>query len=567
MLPTLQITDDNMTHVLDIKKLTIKLAGKSGHPLVRDIDLAIAPGETVALVGESGSGKSMTSLAVLGLLPLTTLASSGSIGFDSSQFGQLDLLQVSARRMNKLRGRELGMVFQEPMSAFSMVHKIGEQVSEPLKQHFGLKKPALMTRAAELLDQVGIRDPELAVERYPFEFSGGMLQRAMIARAIACNPKLIIADEPTTALDVTIQAQVLKLLSEVQQRVGAGMLFVTHDLAVAAQVSDRVLVMQNGKLVETGDTRATLRRPRHDYTKGLVAAVPRMAHAGRTSRRNTGTGDPILSVRDIEVTYPGSASFTGKKAPPKRVLSDVSVTMQRGSIMGLVGESGSGKTTLARAVLGLVPTGKGKITFHPGKGEPQAISGLRPRDLKHYWRKAQMVFQNPYASLNPWQTIEEALVEPIIQHGLARGVEARDRARAMLEKCEMPGDVMSRFPHAFSGGQRQRIAIARALVVAPELVVCDEPFSALDVSTQARIIALLKQLRDELDLSILLISHDLAVTSSLCDDVVVMQQGKVVEHGKSTEIFATPKASYTANLIAAVPRLDPYAPPANEAAN
>ncbi|SMD10355.1 MULTISPECIES: dipeptide ABC transporter ATP-binding protein [Primorskyibacter] len=556
-----------MTHVLNIKDLTISLAGRPEFQLVSDINLTIARGETVALVGESGSGKSMTSLAVLGLLPPSTAIKSGEIAFASEQFGQLDLSQVPARRMNKLRGRELGMVFQEPMSAFSMVHKIGEQVGEPLTQHFRMKKPAVMAKAAELLDQVGIREPEIAVERYPFEFSGGMLQRAMIARAIACSPKLIIADEPTTALDVTIQAQVLRLLSQVQERVGAGMLFVTHDLAVAAQVSDRVLVMQNGRLVEAGTTRSTLRNPRHDYTKALVAAVPHMAVPGRVARDETTSHDPILTVRDVEVKYPGASSFTGKKAFPKRVLSNVSVTMQRGSIMGLVGESGSGKTTLARAVLGLVPTTKGEIEFHPSQGETQTITGLRPRALKQYWCKAQMVFQNPYASLNPWQTIEETLVEPIVQHGLARGAQARDRARAMLEKCEMPGDAMGRFPHAFSGGQRQRIAIARALVVAPELVVCDEPFSALDVSTQARIIALLKQLRAELDLSILLISHDLAVTSSLCDEVVVMEHGKVVEHGRSPEIFVSPKARYTANLIAAVPRLNPYETPASETAN
>lgn len=556
-----------MTNVLEIKDLTVTLASNPNVELVSGLNMSIAPGETVALVGESGSGKSMTSLAVLGLLSQSTKVRNGSIEFASDLLGQVDLLKLPSRRMDKLRGRELGMVFQEPMSAFSMVHKIGQQVGEPLRQHFGMKKPAVMARAAELLGRVGLREPELAVERYPFEFSGGMLQRAMIARAISCNPKLIIADEPTTALDVTIQAQVLKLLSKVQEDVGAGMLFVTHDLAVAAQVSDRILVMQNGRLVETGTTSQTLSAPQHEYTKALVSAVPRMTLQRTQSVARSAEQTPILAVKNIDVKYPGTSSFTGKKSPPKQVLSDVSITMQRGSILGLVGESGSGKTTLARAALGLVPTTRGEIDFHPTDGETQTVNSLNSRELTTYWRKSQMVFQNPYASLNPWRTIEETLVEPIIQHGLARGAEARDRARAMLEKCEMPADAMSRFPHAFSGGQRQRIAIARALVIEPELVICDEPFSALDVSTQARIILLLKQLREELDLSILLISHDLAVTSNLCNEVVVMQHGKVIEQGATSDVFANPKADYTNKLIAAVPRLDPSMNILNEAVN
>jgi len=540
-----------MDPIVDISGLTLSLdKSRTSTPLVDGLSLAIGPGETLGLVGESGSGKSLTSLAIMGLLPKAIGATAGSILFRSERAGAVDLVRLNDRRMRKLRGREIGMIFQEPMSAFSLVHKVGEQVAEPLVLHHGLSHKAAVAEAANLLDRVGVREAGRAVERYPFEFSGGMLQRAMIARAVACTPRLIIADEPTTALDVTVQAQVLDLLADVQREVGAAMLFITHDLAVASKVADRLAVLKNGQLVEEGQTRQTLNAPRHAYTKALIAALPRRASQTAAPASEA----DILTLSDLSVSYRESSGFSRRRAL-KKVLSDVSLTVKRGTVTALVGESGSGKTTLARAALGLIRS-SGRVTMVGADGHRFDVGTLKGKGLRAYWRRAQMVFQNPYASLNPWQTIEETLVEPQLQHGLANVAKARDTAVEMLERCGLEAGMMKRFPHAFSGGQRQRIAIARALVVGPELLFCDEPLSSLDVSSQARIIALLKSLRRDLNLSVLLITHDLAVTSALCSEVAVMREGRIIEHGPSDEIFDSPSDPYTRRLIAAAPKLE-----------
>ncbi len=540
-----------MDPIIDISGLTLALDKSRSLPsLVDRLSLSIGPGETLGLVGESGSGKSLTSLAIMGLLPKAIGATAGSILFRSERAGAVDLVRLNDRRMRKLRGREIGMIFQEPMSAFSLVHKVGEQVAEPLVLHHGLSRKAAVAEAAHLLDRVGVREAGRAVERYPFEFSGGMLQRAMIARAVACTPRLIIADEPTTALDVTVQAQVLDLLAEVQREVGAAMLFITHDLAVASKVADRLAVLKNGRLVEEGPTRQTLNAPRHDYTKALIAALPRRASQTVAPASEA----DILTISDLSVSYRESSGFSRRRAL-KKVLSDVSLAIRRGTVTALVGESGSGKTTLARAALGLIRS-TGQVTMVAADGSRFDVGTLTGKGLRAYWRRAQMVFQNPYASLNPWQTIEETLVEPQLQHGLASTAKARDTAVEMLERCGLEAGMMKRFPHAFSGGQRQRIAIARALVVGPELLFCDEPLSSLDVSSQARIIALLKSLRRDLNLSVLLITHDLAVTSALCSDVAVMREGQIIEYGPSDEIFDRPRDPYTRRLIAAAPKLE-----------
>ena len=541
-----------MDPIIDISGLTLALdQSRSSAPLVDRLSLSIGPGETLGLVGESGSGKSLTSLAIMGLLPKAIGATAGSITFRSERARTVDLVLLNDRRMRKLRGREIGMIFQEPMSAFSLVHKVGEQVAEPLVLHHGLSRKAAVAEAANLLDRVGVREASRAVERYPFEFSGGMLQRAMIARAVACTPRLIIADEPTTALDVTVQAQVLDLLADVQGEVGAAMLFITHDLAVASKVADRLAVLKDGGLVEQGPTRQTLQAPRHDYTKALIAALPR--RASQTAALPTKDA-AILTISDLSVSYRESSGFSRRRAL-KKVLSDVSLTIKRGTVTALVGESGSGKTTLARAALGLIRS-TGQVAMVGADGCRFDVDTLTGKGLRTYWRRAQMVFQNPYASLNPWQTIEETLVEPQLQHGLAGTAKARDTAVEMLERCGLEAGMMKRFPHAFSGGQRQRIAIARALVVRPELLFCDEPLSSLDVSSQARIIELLKSLRRELNLSVLLITHDLAVTSAICSDVAVMREGRIIEYGPSDEIFDRPRDPYTRRLIAAAPKLE-----------
>ena len=538
--------------MLHLDKLTIALAnGGSQPPLVDGLSLSVGRGEALALVGESGSGKSLTALAIMGLLPKATRIAAGRIGFASRLIGDVDLAGETEARHRRLRGSEIGLIFQEPMSAFSMVHTVGDQLIEPLRLHAGLGRAQARNRIADLLDRVGIREPKQALDRYAFEFSGGMLQRAMIARAVACSPQLIIADEPTTALDVTVQAQVLDLLADIQREVGAAMLFVTHDLAVANLVASRLAVLRQGRLVEEGPVAETLRAPKHSYTRALIDAVPRPRPDAEGPALPT---DLVIDIKGLSVGFPVSKGM--RRTGMTRVLDDVGLAMRRGSILGLVGESGSGKTTLARAALGLIPAQRGTIAYRDRDGAALDVRGLKGPGLKRYWRRAQMVFQNPYASLNPWQTVEQTLVEPLIQHKVARRAEARERAGAMLERCGLERDVMGRFPHAFSGGQRQRIAIARALVIEPELLFCDEPLSALDVSTQARIIALLKALRASLNLSVVLITHDLAVTTALCDDVAVMHGGRIVETGPAAAVSRSPAQAYTQRLFEAAPRLE-----------
>jgi len=540
-----------MRPILSLENLRICTRDKS-RPLVDGVSLQLQPGETVAIVGESGSGKSLTATAAVGLLPAGVRLDGGAIHFHGPE-GMVDLATLSEREFGTIRGRRIGMVFQEPMSAFSQVRSVGDQIGEPLVRHAGLNRRAARARASELLAELDVPQPQDVVNRYPFEFSGGMLQRAMIARAIACEPDVIIADEPTTALDVTVQAQVLALLRRIQGKAGSAMLFITHDLAVARQVADRVVVMRQGRLIEQGPTAQILGTPRQPYTRALLHAVPRLNPAPAAPTRP----DPILSVRDLNLSYAGTQPLFGRPKPAKRVLCGVSLDIDRGSIVGLVGESGSGKTTLARAILGLSDARSGTISFRPLDGavmEPQAMAHAA---RKAYWRRVQMVFQNPYASLNPWLSVEQTLTEPLLNHRLCPRSEATARAADTLRACGLETDALPRFPHSFSGGQRQRIAIARALVTRPEFVICDEPMSALDVTTQARIADLLKDLRDRLGLTILIITHDLAAASQLCDRIVVMRAGKIVESGPTSRIFASPRAPYTARLLAAVPTLDP----------
>jgi peptide/nickel transport system ATP-binding protein len=538
-----------MNPLLSIQDLCIAAQAK---PLVDHLSLEIAPGETLALVGESGSGKSLSALSVMGLLPSNLQRSSGRIKLSLPE-QQMTLTALKEKEWTGIRGRHIGMIFQEPMSAFSQVKTVGDQVGESLVRHKGLSRAAARARAADLLDELDVPNARDVVRRYPFEFSGGMLQRAMIARCIACEPALILADEPTTALDVTVQAQVLRLLKRVQENAGSAMLFITHDLAVAQQVADRVAVMQHGKVIEQGPACSVLRTPHHSYTKDLLRALPRLDIPEPSAPHSA----PILKLRNLSLSYGGTQPLFGRPKPAKIVLSDVSMEMARGEIVGLVGESGSGKTTLARAILGLARAQRGQAMFYPSTAEPFDTLRLTATEQFCFWRKAQMVFQNPYASLNPWLSVEQTLTEPLINHGISTGAEAVETARQTLEQCGLDAGALPRFPHSFSGGQRQRIAIARALVTQPELVICDEPMSALDVSTQARIIELLKALRRDMGLSFLLITHDLAVASQLCDRIVVMQRGQIVEQGPTNQVFGTPQSTYTQELLAAVPRIEP----------
>ena len=551
MLPTRNPIEADVTRILTISDLTID-AVQGGRSLVDGLSMEVHAGETVAVVGESGSGKSLTALSVIGLLPATVRQSSGTISLDLPK-GRFELNDLDEKSFQTIRGDRIGMIFQEPMSSFSLVKTVGEQVGEPLVRHRKMSRRNARARVAELLDQIDVPNAAEVVNRYPFEFSGGMLQRAMIARAVCCEPDLIIADEPTTALDVTVQAQVLRLLKRVQARAGSAMLFITHDLAVARQIADRVIVMRSGCLVEQGRANKILSSPRQPYTKELLAAVPRLAPA-KVSENSL--DDPILDLKDVSLSYRGTQSFFGRPKPPRQVLHDIGVKVPRGSILGLVGESGSGKTTLARAVLGLAETNAGKAVFQPRNGKEILPFSLKPRELKSYWRKAQMVFQNPYASLNPWLNVEQTITEPLINNEIASGNEARALARDIVERCGLDKDALQRFPHSFSGGQRQRIAIARALVMRPEFLVCDEPMSALDVSTQARISALLKGLCKDFGLTVLLITHDLAAASQLCDRIAVMHLGRLVEAGPTETVFNAPASEYTTRLLASIPILE-----------
>ncbi|MBY6163093.1 ABC transporter ATP-binding protein [Mameliella alba] len=536
-----------MSSVLSISDLRIETQDRT-RCLVDGVSLAVQPGETLAIVGESGSGKSLTALASIGLLPAVLRQTSGEVRLRGA-----DLSPVAERAWQDIRGRRIGMVFQEPMSAFSQVRTVGDQIGEPLVRHAGLSRRSARARAAELLAELDVPQADEVVNRYSFEFSGGMLQRAMIARAIACEPDVIIADEPTTALDVTVQAQVLALLKRVQNKAGSAMLFITHDLAVARQVADRVVVMRQGRLIEEGATARVLGAPRQPYTRALMQAVPRLQPvAGRSV-----SDDPILTMQDVALSYACTQPLFGRPKPARPVLKDISLAVERGSIMGLVGESGSGKTTLARAVLGLSSVQSGRISFLPRDGVQVHPQAMRPAARKTYWRRVQMVFQNPYASLNPWLSVEQILTEPLLNHRICGRDEVRARAAETLRSCGLEADCLSRFPHSFSGGQRQRIAIARALVTGPELVICDEPMSALDVTTQARIADLLRDLRDRLGLTFLIITHDLAAASQLCDRITVMRRGEIVETGPTAQVFAAPQDPYTAQLLAAVPTLDP----------
>jgi peptide/nickel transport system ATP-binding protein len=536
-----------MNPVLEIKGLDIRLpAGADRALAVNGASLALMPGQTLCVVGESGSGKSMIANAIMGLLPRPHVEPvAGSITFD----GQ-DLLKLDENQLRTLRGRRIGMVFQEPMTALNPVMRIGEQIAEVFDAHIDIPAAEKRKRIIAALTDVGLPEPEVLIDSYPFRLSGGQRQRVIIACALALEPALLICDEPTTALDVTTQAQILKLIKDLQKRKGTAVLFITHDFGVVSEIADHVVVMQTGVVVEAGEAQAVLSNPQHAYTRKLIAAIPQ----GAMRRAEKENEEPfVLQVQDLHKTYVtgGSLFKAGRKV---HACNGLNFELRRGQTLGIVGESGSGKSTVGRCMVGLAPFDSGRIMF---KGKILAASGAEFRAQSR--GRIQMVFQDPYASLNPRHRVGAAIAQGPIAQGVPKA-EAFARAAELLQLVGLGPEAMDRFPHQFSGGQRQRIGIARALAMQPELLVADEPVSALDVSVQAQVLKLFAEVREKFQLAMVFITHDLRVAGEMCDHIAVMQRGKIVEYGETAEVLANPKHAYTRTLIDAVPRLAHKAP-------
>ncbi|MDI5920154.1 ABC transporter ATP-binding protein [Halomonas sp. LR5S13] len=525
--------------LLSIRHLSIALPhGADRDFAVEDVSYDVARGEIMCVVGESGSGKSMAANALMGLLPKGVRATAGEVVFD----GQ-DLLQLTETQHRALRGLRIGMIFQEPMTALNPLMRVGAQIGEVFEAHNRLTPRERQARALELLTEVGIPQPEKAIRAYPFELSGGQRQRVMIAMALALEPELLIADEPTTALDVTTQAQILDLIGDLQRRHGMAVMFITHDFGVVAEIATRVCVMREGRIVELGEAREVLEHPRHDYTRALIEAIPSNA---MPAAREADQSAPLLEVRHLQKVF---RSRGGLFKPSREVhaLDDVSFTMARGETVGIVGESGSGKSTLGRCVVRLERPDSGELLL-----DGVDLTSLKGEILRRERRRVQMIFQDPYASLNPRTRVGMAIAQGPIANGVNRQ-QALKEAGDLLDLVGLGAASAERFPHEFSGGQRQRIGIARALALNPELIVADEAVSALDVSIQAQILELLEDLKQKLSLSLLFITHDLRVAAQICDHIIVMQHGRIVEHGTAEAVFLSPQEAYTRELLEAIP--------------
>ncbi|MEJ1960836.1 MAG: ABC transporter ATP-binding protein [Gammaproteobacteria bacterium] len=551
--------------LLEIRDLGVRFATPDAEvEAVAGFSLDVRAGECVGVVGESGAGKSQALLAVMGLLPSNARVS-GSVRFDGRE-----LLGLPMRELNALRGAAISIVFQDPLTSLTPHLTIGDQIAEPLVQHAGLTWSSARKSALRLLEQVHVTDPGRRLLQFPHELSGGMRQRVMIAMALACGPKLLIADEPTTALDVTIQAQILGLLAELKRERGLSMVLVTHDLGVVAGIADRVVVMRAGRIVETGAVDRVFKRPENAYTQSLLDAVPRIAirnwSSGAGPRAATRTSDasatahpsaPLLELSELRVHFPTRGSFL-RKGPLLRALDGVNLIVRPGEAVGVVGESGSGKSTLARAALQLVRATGGKVVW---LGNP--IEARAARDLAPIRRDMQLVFQDPVASLDPRMTVHQIVAEPLGVHRRDLDAGARKQAVAgMLLRVGLGRNLLSRYPHELSGGQAQRVGIARAMILQPRLLVCDEAVSALDVSVQGQIIALLQDLKREYQTAILFISHNLAVVRQLCDRVLVLYLGRMMEQGTTEALYDSPAHPYTRGLLEAVPIPDPGVQPA-----
>ncbi|MGY6411701.1 MAG: ABC transporter ATP-binding protein [Alkalilacustris sp.] len=590
-----------MSALLAIEGLTVEFPGEDGPATaVEGVSFSVAPGETLCVVGESGSGKSVTSLSVMRLVEFGGgRITAGRILFSPPGEAPTDLARIDLRRMEAIRGNRIGMIFQEPMTALNPVLPIGRQLVDGMRRHLGLSGPQARARALELLREVRIPEPERRLRQYPHELSGGMRQRVVIAMAMACRPQLLIADEPTTALDVTIQAEILDLIRRLQRDIGMAVLFITHDMAVVAQMADRVVVMRHGRVVEEGPVARIFDAPQAAYTRALLASVPRLGEMrGKPAPEplrlpveeeapaippapppGLGTGGaqgaipavaaapapppvpkappaaggrPLLSVKGLTTRFPVRGGLMRRVVANVHAVEDVSFTLPAGETLALVGESGCGKSTTARSILRLVEPTSGEVIL-----DGQDILGLDAGGLRQARRNMQMVFQDPFASLNPYRRLKAQVAEPLLNFGHARGAEMDDRIAALFDRVRLPRSYLRRFPHELSGGQRQRVAIARALALNPRLIVADEAVSALDVSVQAQVLNLMMELQRDLGLSYLFISHDMAVVERVAHRVGVMYLGRLVEIGPRAAIFEDPRHPYTKALLSAVPTADP----------
>ena len=552
-----------------IENLRVEFQTKDGPVIgVEDVSFEIRPGETVCIVGESGSGKSVSSLSLMRLIEYGGGdIAGGRLLFNRGNGEEIDLAKTDQSLMRTIRGNEIGMIFQEPMTALNPVFTVGRQLTEGLRMHKGLNKAEAEARALDLLKQVRIPEPERRLTQYPHELSGGMRQRVVIAMALACEPRLLIADEPTTALDVTIQAEILALMDRLKRETGTAVMFITHDMAVVAQMADRVVVMFRGKKVEEGAVEDIFERPQHNYTKALLAAVPKLGEMrgkaypepmkllGKTDQNLDpikGSDEVLLEVKHLTTRFPVKGGFFRRTVANVHAVEDISFTINKGRTLSLVGESGCGKSTAGRSLLRLVEPQSGEVHL-----DGKDIMALGSNDLRAARLDMQMIFQDPFASLNPQMNLMSQVAEPLQNYGVAKGQELQDRIATLFDRVELPRSFLRRFPHELSGGQRQRVAIARALALNPKLIVADEAVSALDVSVQAQVLNLMMELQAELDLSYLFISHDMAVVERVSHDVGVMYLGRIVEMGPRAAVFENPQHPYTQALMKAVPIADP----------
>ncbi|MEM6939859.1 MAG: ABC transporter ATP-binding protein [Pseudomonadota bacterium] len=555
--------------IAQIKGLRVEFQTKDGPVVgVEDVSFDINAGETVCVVGESGSGKSVSSLSLMRLVEYGGgEIANGALLFDRPDGKEIDLAQMDPGAMRDIRGNEIGMIFQEPMTALNPVFTVGRQLTEGLRLHKGLGKRQAEARALELMTQVRIPEPARRLKQYPHELSGGMRQRVVIAMALACEPRLLIADEPTTALDVTIQAEILALMDRLKRETGTAVMFITHDMAVVAQMADRVVVMFRGNKVEEGPVEQIFENPQHAYTKALLAAVPKLGEMkgkrypepmkllGKTDaeiKPIEGTEKVLLSVQNLTTRFPVKGGFFRRTVANVHAVEDLTFTINKGQTLSLVGESGCGKSTAGRSILRLVEPMSGTINL-----DGKDIMALGPRDLRTARLDMQMIFQDPFASLNPQMQLADQVAEPIHNFGTLKGKDVTDRVEMLFDRVELPRSFMRRFPHELSGGQRQRVAIARALALNPKLIIADEAVSALDVSVQAQVLNLMMELQAEMELSFLFISHDMAVVERVSHYVGVMYLGRIVEWGTRQQVFENPLHAYTQALMKAVPIADP----------
>ncbi len=544
--------------LLDVQHLTVRFHTRNGVlTAVDDVSFTVDPGETLAIVGESGSGKSVTCYSLLRLIPEPP----GRIESGTALFDGVDLLQSPVSALRHIRGNDIAVIFQDPMSCLNPFLTIGEQLMEPLIFHRQLMRPAARNQALALLAEVGIKDPTRRFESYPHEFSGGMRQRVMIAMALIAEPKLLIADEPTTALDVTVQAQILRLIKELQQRRNIAVILISHDLSVVAGVADRIAVMHQGKVVETGATNTIFTGAQHPYTRKLLASI--RSGAKQHAVDSAPTPRPLLEVKNLTTCFRdyGTPLLATDAERFVTAVDNVSLTVNHGEILGLVGESGSGKSSLGRSILQLIPVRSGSVTF-----AGQQLCGLNAKAMRPLRRRMQMIFQDPYASLNPRMTVFDALAEPLLFHRLATRSSVEKLVHTLMDEVGLARAYVRKYPHEFSGGQRQRIAIGRAIATRPEFVLADEPVSALDVTIQAQILDLLLDLVARHNLTMLFISHDLSVVRYIADRVMVMHRGKIIESEKTETLWAHPQQPYTQQLLAAIPGADrpQHRPPAGD---